>query len=187
MLTSSSRFRRTQLLSALFLLFAANMMLLGPVQAGERDDKAAAAADTPQAVKHGELVFHGNYCGIGNRAGADPIDALDVACMHHDACTPSGKVQSCACNERLVEEATAVARDPAQSPELQSLATLTAAAATAGLGLCVTTAQDSAAPVPQVSTTPSQPVDLSPPVEGITNETQAPVAPVLPQTAARGR
>jgi hypothetical protein len=186
MLSSSSCFRRAQLFCAAFLVCAASFTLFGSAQAGELEDKAAAAADTPQAVKHGELTFHGNYCGVGNRAGADPIDALDVACMHHDACTPSGKVQSCACNERLAEEATAVARDPAQPPELQSLATLTAAAATAGLGVCVTTAQGPAA-VPRVATAPSPPVDLSPPVEGTASETQPPVASVPPPAAEHGR
>ncbi|CAN5510243.1 hypothetical protein BH11PSE4_BH11PSE4_07070 [soil metagenome] len=179
-----SRSMHAQLCCVVFLLCAASTTL-GSARAEELDAKVAASAGEPQAVKHGELVFHGNYCGIGNRAGADPVDALDVACMHHDACTPSGKVD-CACNERLVEEATAVARDPAQPAELQSLATLTAAAATAGLGLCVTTAQGSAA-APQVSTAPSQPVDLSPPVEGTVNATQAPVAPVPPPTAEHGR
>jgi hypothetical protein len=38
-------------------------------------------------------MFHGNYCGKGNRGGA-PIDALDHACQKHDVGyhhTPDGK------------------------------------------------------------------------------------------------
>jgi hypothetical protein len=142
MITSVKFFRHWQRCCTAVLLCASFSNASVPAaQAGELDDRRAAAIDTPEAVSHGELVFHGNYCGPGNRSGAKPVDALDVACMHHDACTPSGKIQSCACNSRLVEEATAVAQDPAQPAALQSLATLTAAAATAGLVLC-TSAKD---------------------------------------------
>jgi hypothetical protein len=122
---------------AIILLSAAIVASAPDARAGEHEVKKAAAIDTPDAVKHGELVFHGNYCGVGNRAGADPIDALDVSCMHHDACTLTGKVQSCACNAKLAEEAGAVALDPKQTAELKSLATITATVATAGMVLCV--------------------------------------------------
>ena len=166
---------------AIFLLFAATFALATGASADDRDVRAAAAMDTPAALKNGELVFHGNYCGAGNRAGAEPIDALDVACMHHDACTPTGKVQSCACNAKLAEEAGAVALDPTQSAELKSLATLTATAATAGMALCVPAAlipgrTAAAAPAPpkpverpvEASDTvvePPAPVALAPPLE----------------------
>jgi hypothetical protein len=103
----------------------------------DMDDRIAATQNMPDALKNGELVFHGNYCGTGNRAGSDPIDALDVACMRHDACTPTGGVQNCACNARFAKEASAVARDSRQSAELRSLATLSATAATAGMVLCL--------------------------------------------------
>ena len=64
-------------------------------------------------LMHGALVYHGNYCGPGHRGGHPaPIDALDLACQHHDACTPSFGVPACACNARLHEEAAAVAHDP---------------------------------------------------------------------------
>ena len=166
---------------AMILLCAATCALAPSAMATERDVKAAAAVDTPAPLKNGELVFHGNYCGAGNRAGAEPIDALDVACMHHDACTPTGKVQSCACNAKLAEEAGAVALDPTQTAELKSLATLTATAATAGMALCVPAAlipgrTAAAAPVPpkpverpvEASDTvvePPAPVALAPPLE----------------------
>lgn len=184
-------------LCAITLLFAASFAAVTGAAADERDIKAAAAIDTPAALKNGELVFHGNYCGPGNRAGAEPIDALDVACMHHDACTPTGKVQSCACNAKLAEEAAAVARDPTQTAELKSLATLTATAATAGMALCVpdallgrTNAAAPAAPKPAVAVAPPEPtttaepvvepraaVPLAPPLEIVTPAAAGPSAP----------
>ena len=63
----------------------------------------------------GSLVFHGNYCGPGSRGpGLPPVDALDAACMHHDACSPAvGRgLPSCGCNARLQREASLVARNP---------------------------------------------------------------------------
>ncbi|UZE47334.1 hypothetical protein [Rhodopseudomonas sp. P2A-2r] len=182
MTTSKSLFPRLRRSVAAFMLCAASLAFMTGAQAGERDDKLAAAADTPAAVKHGELVFHGNYCGVGNRAGADPIDALDVACMHHDACTPSGGIQSCACNARLVDEAGAIVRDPRQSPELKSLATLIGAAAAAGMTLCAPTA-NVATPAAQVA--PAPPAPIAPP-GAVADEpavaTEAP--PVAPTTIA---
>jgi hypothetical protein len=50
--------------------------------------------------------------------------------MNHDACTPTGGIPTCDCNVRLRDEAASVAADPRQAPELRSLASLTAAAAT---------------------------------------------------------
>ena len=63
----------------------------------------------------GSLVFHGNYCGPGSRGpGLPPVDALDAACMRHDACSPAiGEgLPSCGCNARLQREASLVARNP---------------------------------------------------------------------------
>src|SRR4051812_629216 len=61
MLALLSRFCRPGLCCAGMVLVAASMPSMGWAQAGSIDAKAAAAADTPQALKHGELVFHGNY------------------------------------------------------------------------------------------------------------------------------
>ena len=189
MITSTTLFRHGQRFCTAVLLFAASIALFTGGHAGELDDRSAAVIDTPKAVSNGELVFHGNYCGLGNRARAAPVDALDRACMHHDACTPSGKIPSCACNARLVEEASAVARDPAQPAELQLLASLTATAAAAGLPLCATAAQRSPGPETKVSPAPLKPVDPSASVEkGQPNASQAlPVAPVPPPTAPHAR
>lgn len=75
-------------------------------------------------LMHGALLFHGNYCGAGNRGPhAPPVDALDRACMHHDACTPSlPALPSCACNARLRVEAGLVARNPRQPEDLRTTA-----------------------------------------------------------------
>lgn len=68
--------------------------------------------DTPRGPG---LLIYGNYCGPGNRGPAfAPIDALDLACKHHDMCWPEdqGALPACSCNERLHVEAGRVARDP---------------------------------------------------------------------------
>ena len=145
------------------LLCAASIAFVVGAKAAESSAKVAAAADTPDAVKNGELVFHGNYCGIGNRSGAEPIDALDVACMHHDACTPSGGIPSCACNAKLVEEAGAIVQDTTQPSELKALASLTGTAAAAGMVVCTPTAVSApeaaviASPVPLDPVLPLRP------------------------------
>jgi len=91
------------------------------------------------------MLFHGNYCGVGSRAGAAPVDALDAACMRHDACTPSRGIPRCDCNARLQAESTAIAMNAHQPPELQFLASMTAAGA--GMIIC--------APVPSHASGPS--------------------------------
>ena len=80
-----------------------------------------------KALRDGPLLIHGNYCGIGNRPNTPPTDALDEACMHHDACTTEGKLPNCACNNRLKSEAMRIARDPATPAKIQVLAATMAA------------------------------------------------------------
>ena len=75
---------------------------------------AARAQEMPFIdAERGTFLIHGNYCGPGNRSPRPPIDALDVACMHHDICSPPrGQIATCACNDRLHAEAEAVSQDP---------------------------------------------------------------------------
>lgn len=91
-------------------------------------------AEDGHHIDPGGLLFHGNYCGPGSRPGTRPVDALDAACMRHDACARFNALPSCACNARLQYEAAAIARNPAQPPDIQFLASFTAAGA--GLLLC---------------------------------------------------
>jgi hypothetical protein len=81
----------------------------------------------PAANGGPKFLIHGNYCGPGNNAPLAPIDALDAACAHHDACTPDVGLPSKVCNLRLEREAEAVARDPRQPEDLRSLAEFVAA------------------------------------------------------------
>jgi hypothetical protein len=104
---------------------------------------------------NGLTLIHGNYCGVGSRPGG-PIDALDVACMHHDACTPTGRLPTCECNARLRDEAAAVARDPRQPVELQSMASMVASAAV--VMLCKPLTSTVAAPPPSAPPAPIQSV-----------------------------
>jgi hypothetical protein len=80
----------------------------------------------PAANGGPKFLIHGNYCGPGNNAPLPPIDALDLACAHHDACTPDVGLPSKACNLRLEREAEAVARDPRQPDDVRSLAVFVA-------------------------------------------------------------
>lgn len=115
--------------SSAVLLMSCTVVAIAPLHAQERAAAGVAASNNPAVATDGATLIHGNYCGAGNRPGKSPIDALDLACMNHDACTPAGGIATCDCNERLRDEAAAVARDPRQASELKSLASLTAAAA----------------------------------------------------------
>ncbi len=98
------------------LAFAGALALLGI---------APAASQSPPVVdpQRGTILIHGNYCGPGNRAPRPPIDALDLACLHHDSCSPPrGQIPSCACNKRLQAEANLVADDPAEPESVRDTA-----------------------------------------------------------------
>lgn len=71
------------------------------------------------------FLIYGNYCGPGNRGPAyAPIDALDLACKHHDMCWPEDQaaLPACSCNERLHVEAGRVAHDPRTPPRTRETA-----------------------------------------------------------------
>jgi hypothetical protein len=124
------------------LLAGATITATTMAQAGKLASRLPVASDIRAAKV--AMLFHGNYCGVGSRAGTAPVDALDAACMRHDACTPSGGIPSCACNARLLVQSTAIAQNAHQPPELQFLASMTAAGA--GLMICAPVSSSAAAP-----------------------------------------
>lgn len=82
---------------------------------------AAGAASAQEIVPpgpsgRGAFLIYGNFCGPGSRGpGYPPIDALDRACAHHDACSPelaSGVLPTCTCNRTLVSASARIAHDP---------------------------------------------------------------------------
>lgn len=84
---------------------------------GQPEAPAPPKGDLGKVVA-GQDLFHGNYCGKGQRGeGLAPIDALDTACMHHDACYDTAGYSSCACDAALRREASAVSDDPNASLE----------------------------------------------------------------------
>lgn len=86
----------------------------------------AIAQDVINGLMHGALVYHGNYCGPGNKGiHPAPVDSLDEACMHHDACTTDGQIPACSCNEKLRTEATRIAQDPRVSEDERQAAEFT--------------------------------------------------------------
>ncbi|WP_211913181.1 hypothetical protein [Tardiphaga alba] len=192
--------------AALLLVSADSVVVTsGHAQEVLRDAPAAAAPvavnpparvyiPTPRDPKNldpttnGLTLIHGNYCGVGQRPGG-PIDALDVACMHHDACTPSGRLPTCDCNARLRDEAAAVARDPKQSVELQSMASVVATAAT--MMLCKPLTSTASAPPPAApppgsipaGAPPAAPVSIVPEGAAQDGEEPAAAAPVPAESA----
>ena len=80
----------------------------------------------------GKELFHGNYCGAGQR-GSDlpPVDALDAACQRHDACYDAAGHRSCACDGVLRREAAAVSERPTVSLQVRQRALSVAEAADA--------------------------------------------------------
>jgi hypothetical protein len=128
--------------SVALLLVSATITTTTMAQAGKLRSGLPMASDSRAAKA--AMLFHGNYCGVGSRPGTAPVDALDAACMRHDACTPSGGIPSCACNARLQVESTAIARNARQPPELQFLASVTAAGA--GMMFCAPISLNAAGP-----------------------------------------
>ena len=75
---------------------------------GRPQEPPLPAADLA-AVLTGKELFHGNYCGAGQRGeGLPPTDDLDAACMRHDACYEAAGYRSCACDAALKREAATV-------------------------------------------------------------------------------
>jgi hypothetical protein len=142
MISSSRVATRLRHFSVALLLASLPITTTTMAQAGKLASRLPAASDI--RVAKVAMLFHGNYCGVGSRAGTAPVDALDAACMRHDACTPSGGIPSCACNARLQVESTAIARNARQPPELQFLASVTAAGA--GMMFCTPVSLNAAGP-----------------------------------------
>lgn len=98
------------------------LLLVAAVQPGH----AAGPGDTGAYTRNFNVPYsHGHYCGVGNsQAGEEPVDALDRACMEHDACAnvPAG-LPVCTCHRALIRAASAVAADPEESDTIRALAT----------------------------------------------------------------
>ncbi len=60
-----------------------------------------AATCALQAIEPDRLI-HGNYCGLGDADGRDPIDALDLACEAHDLCYEVRGREDCFCDRVFV-------------------------------------------------------------------------------------
>lgn len=90
---------------------------------GGRSQEPALPNSDLGAVIVGRALYHGNYCGTGNRGeGLPPTDALDAACMHHDACYDTAGYRSCACDAVLKREAAAVSERPDVSLQVRQRA-----------------------------------------------------------------
>jgi hypothetical protein len=142
MISSSRAAMRLRHFCVALLLVSASIAATTMAQASKLASRLPVASDIRAAKV--AMLFHGNYCGAGSRAGRAPVDALDAACMRHDACTPVGGIPSCDCNARLQVESIAIAPNAHQPPELQFLASMTAAGA--GLMICAPVSSNAAGP-----------------------------------------
>jgi hypothetical protein len=78
----------------------------------------------------GRDLYHGNYCGRGNRGnGLPPVDELDAVCQRHDECYDAAQRPSCACDRALRRDAIAIADASRFSRELRARAASIAEAA----------------------------------------------------------
>lgn len=78
----------------------------------------------------GRDLFHGNYCGYGNREGAtEPTDDLDAACKRHDECYEMTGQRACACDRALRGEVIDIANSSRFPRELRTRAGTIAQAA----------------------------------------------------------
>jgi hypothetical protein len=117
--------------SWVILLLCAGVILTAAGEARSQEFRARQPI-ADEGLDPGAFLFHGNYCGLGGRPGTPPVDALDAACMRHDACTSDtyNGLASCACNERFRHEVEALAQHPAQPPDIQFVASLAAVGTT---------------------------------------------------------
>lgn len=78
----------------------------------------------------GKDLYHGNYCGAGQRGeGLAPTDDLDAACQRHDACYETAGYRSCACDATLKRDAARVSQNPRISSQIRQRALNVAEAA----------------------------------------------------------
>ena len=93
---------------------------------GPSTDTAALDVDQPApraAAPEAGIPLHGNWCGPGH-GGGTPIDALDVACMHHDGCYGEKGYLDCSCDRALVREIDHLLRRGGLSAGLRAKALL---------------------------------------------------------------
>ncbi len=85
---------------------------------------------SPLDAVSGRDLYHGNYCGVGQRGeGLAPTDALDAACQRHDACYAAAGYRSCACDRTLRLDAAIVSERPTVSLQVRQRALSVAEAA----------------------------------------------------------
>lgn len=85
------------------------------------------AQEMPGQSMQPKLLIHGHYCGPGNDGpSVAPVDALDAACMRHDACMPDVGLPSCGCHRRLKRDASLIAASLRHSEDIRMLAGLIA-------------------------------------------------------------
>lgn len=100
------------------------------LNAGGRPQEAPLPGTSILDAVTGKDLYHGNYCGTGQRGdGLAPTDALDAACQRHDACYDAAGYRSCGCDVTLKREVAIVSQTPTVSPQVRRRALNVAEAA----------------------------------------------------------
>src|SRR5690606_1532637 len=67
-------------------------------------------------------LFHGNWCGAGDRNRSSPVDALDAACRAHDLCYERSGRNACTCDKALLRATARLIRNPQVEEAIRSKA-----------------------------------------------------------------
>ena len=90
---------------------------------GDKRAKDKPAGGSVIDTATGSDLYHGNYCGKGDRGpGRDAADELDAACKRHDACYDRLGRDACECDNALRGEALGVAQLTRLSREVRARA-----------------------------------------------------------------
>jgi len=82
-------------------------------------------AAAPRAALGGEAqapLFHGHWCGAGDRDRAAPVDAFDAACRAHDLCYERVGRNACSCNRAFLKATARLVKDPGTEESIRSKA-----------------------------------------------------------------
>lgn len=67
-------------------------------------------------------LFHGHWCGAGDRNRASPVDVLDAACRAHDLCYERVGRNACDCDRAFLEATAKLIRNMRVEESIRSKA-----------------------------------------------------------------
>lgn len=67
-------------------------------------------------------LFHGHWCGAGDRNRAAPVDAFDAACRAHDLCYERVGRNACSCDRVFLRATARLVKDPSTDESIRGKA-----------------------------------------------------------------